>query len=155
MRVYTHGELGTTNSESAQHFRLGKTLSHFFSCAPDGVGIRVTDFVESRARRSASSASPSPLSHPTVCPHCCHISFILPNSWQSVCVGVISRPSSLLSHPSSLLSSLILPHCCHLSSFLISVISHLSSLLSSLILPHSCHLSSFLIAVISHPSSFL
>ena len=34
--VYTHGGFGHTDSESAQHFDSGKTLTRF-SCAPDGV----------------------------------------------------------------------------------------------------------------------
>ena len=36
MRAHTHGSWAHTDSESAQHFWLGKTLTNFFH-APDGV----------------------------------------------------------------------------------------------------------------------
>ena len=39
MRIYTG--VGHTDSESAQHFLLGKTLGNV-SCAPDGDGVRTS-----------------------------------------------------------------------------------------------------------------
>ena len=54
--VRIHTGFGHTDSESAQHFRLGKT---HFSCAPGGV--RTDRVFESRVRRTTNWATPSPL----------------------------------------------------------------------------------------------